>query len=158
MTTEKMKNKDDDHSASLLPADPISVVKTETLPSVCIMDYPEGWAFVREKHPDPREHDPRCSWVQASGGILCDCHVLNDEYARRKADIENLMHMLGVSAKHKKGYRNYFVAGPADAPSMERLRAAGFVVKNEGYMGSSCPCYHATLEGAKRIGLTELPR
>jgi len=52
-------------------------------PIKCVMDYPTAWAFIREKHPDPKEHDPRCSWVQASGGILCDCHVINDEYERR---------------------------------------------------------------------------
>lgn len=73
-------------------------------------------------------------------------------------DLDNLTHMLGVSKKHKKGYRNYFVAGGKDVLSMERLRAAGFVVRNEGYTGSSMPCYHATIEGAKRIGLKELPR
>jgi len=56
---------------------------------VCVMDFPTAWAFIREQHPDPREHDPRCSWVQASGGILCDCHVINDEYARRKARVIN---------------------------------------------------------------------
>jgi hypothetical protein len=58
----------------------------ERLPSKkCIMDFPTAWKFVREEHPDPAEHHSRCSWVQAKGGILCDCHVLNDEYARRKA-------------------------------------------------------------------------
>lgn len=51
----------------------------------CIMDYPTAWAFIREQHPDPSEHHPRCSWVQSSGGVLCDCDVLNKEYARRKA-------------------------------------------------------------------------
>ena len=60
----------------------------------CIMDFPTAWAFVREQHPDPKDHDPRCSWVQASGGILCDCHVLNDEYARRK---------LALNASRSKG-------------------------------------------------------
>jgi hypothetical protein len=51
----------------------------------CIMDFPTAWAYIREQHPDPAEHDPRCSWVQARGGILCDCHILNAEYDRRKA-------------------------------------------------------------------------
>ncbi len=51
----------------------------------CIMDFPTAWAYIREQHPDPAEHDPRCSWVQAQGGVLCDCHIINDEYERRKA-------------------------------------------------------------------------
>lgn len=73
-------------------------------------------------------------------------------------DLDNLVHMLGVSGRHKNGYRNYFIAGGKDVESMERLRAAGFVVKNDGYTGSSLPCYHATLAGAKKIGLKNLPR
>jgi hypothetical protein len=56
-------------------------------PWVCVMDFPSAWAFVREQHHDPKEHDPRCSWVQASGGILCDCHIINDEYERRKSKL-----------------------------------------------------------------------
>lgn len=73
-------------------------------------------------------------------------------------DLDNLIHMLGVDGRHKNGYRNYFVAGGDDIASMERLRAAGFVVKNERYRMSEDPCYHATLAGAKKIGLKELPR
>jgi hypothetical protein len=73
-------------------------------------------------------------------------------------DLDNLIHMLGVSGRCKNGYRNYFIAGGDDIASMERLRAAGFVAKNEGYTGSGDPCYHATLAGAKKIGLRELPR
>lgn len=46
-------------------------------------DYPTAWAYIREQHPDPAEHDPRCSWVQMNGGMLCDCRVINEEYARR---------------------------------------------------------------------------
>ncbi len=53
-----------------------------------IMDYPTAWAFIREQHPDPAEHDPRCSWVQGKGGFLCDCHIINAEYERRKAVAE----------------------------------------------------------------------
>jgi hypothetical protein len=53
----------------------------------CIMDFPTAWAYIREQHPNPAEHDPRCSWVQTQGGILCDCHVINDEYERRKAAV-----------------------------------------------------------------------
>jgi hypothetical protein len=54
---------------------------------VVIMDYPTAWAYVRERAHKygTREHDPKCSFVQAHGGFLCDCHVLNDEYDRRKA-------------------------------------------------------------------------
>ena len=73
-------------------------------------------------------------------------------------DLDNLRHMLGVSEKTPRGYRNYFVAGAADVPSMERLRAAGWVIKNEAYWLSSDPCYHATTEGARAVGLQELPR
>jgi hypothetical protein len=49
-----------------------------------IMDFPTAWRFIREEHPDPAEHDPRCSWVVGREAFLCDCHVLNDEYERRK--------------------------------------------------------------------------
>ena len=73
-------------------------------------------------------------------------------------DLDNLRHMLGVDEKCRKGYRNYFVAGGSDVASMERLRAAGFVVKNERYKMSEDACYHATLDGAKAVGLKELPR
>ena len=73
-------------------------------------------------------------------------------------DLDNVRHMLGVSDKHRRGYRNYFVAGADSVPSMERLREAGFVVKNERYVGSADPCYHATLEGARAVGLKALPR
>ena len=51
-----------------------------------VMDYPQAWAFIREQHPDPAEHDPRCSWVQTNRALLCDCRVLWDEYDRRKLD------------------------------------------------------------------------
>ena len=68
---------------------PAYTTAAQTPPWTCVMDFPTAWAFVREQHPDPKEHDPRCSWVQASGGILCDCHVLNDEYARRKAEVSD---------------------------------------------------------------------
>jgi hypothetical protein len=73
-------------------------------------------------------------------------------------DLDNLRHMLGVSEQTRKGYRNYFVAGVSDVPSMERLRAAGFTVKNDGYKLSDAPCYHATIEGARAVGLRSLPR
>lgn len=73
-------------------------------------------------------------------------------------DLDNLRHMLGVSERNRRGYRNYFVAGGADVDSMERLRGAGFVVKNDHYKLSDAPCYHATIEGAKAVGLKTLPR
>jgi hypothetical protein len=72
-------------------------------------------------------------------------------------DLDNLRHMLGVSERHRRGYRNYFVAGGKDVASMERLREAGFVFKNERYGLSADPCYHATLQGARAIGLKSLP-
>lgn len=49
----------------------------------CIMDFPEAWQFVRPT--DPKDHDPNCSWRVRHGGLLCDCHILMDEYARREA-------------------------------------------------------------------------
>lgn len=73
-------------------------------------------------------------------------------------DLDNLRHMLGVSERNPRGYRNYFVAGGDDVASMERLREAGFVVKNERYALAPEPCYHATEEGARAIGLKALPR
>jgi hypothetical protein len=72
-------------------------------------------------------------------------------------DLDNLRHMLGVSDRCRRGYRNYFVAGADDVPSMERLVAAGFVVKNHAYRLSSDACYHATTEGARAVGLKSLP-
>lgn len=73
-------------------------------------------------------------------------------------DLDNLRHMLGVSERTPRGYRNYFVAGGNDVESMERLRAAGLVVRNENYRLSADPCYHATGEGARAVGLERLPR
>lgn len=73
-------------------------------------------------------------------------------------DMDNLRHMLGVNERTPRGYRNYFVAGVDNAPSMKRLERAGFVVRNERYRLSAEPCYHATLQGAQMIGLRELPR
>ncbi len=73
-------------------------------------------------------------------------------------DLDNLRHMLGVSDKSPRGYRNYFVAGGDDVESMERLRSHGFVIKNERYGLSDDPCYHATVNGARAVGLESLPR
>jgi hypothetical protein len=61
-------------------------------------------------------------------------------------DMDNLRHMLGVDKRTPRGYRNYFVAGECDVPSMER------------YQLSDAPCYHATETGARFIGLERLPR
>lgn len=72
-------------------------------------------------------------------------------------DLDNLRHMLGVSERSPRGYRNYFVAGGDDVASMERLREAGFVFQNKRYNLSPDPCYCATIEGAKAVGLTRLP-
>jgi len=72
-------------------------------------------------------------------------------------DLDNLRHMLGVDERCPRGYRNYFVAGDSDVPSMERLRNAGFVVKNERYAMSEGSCYHATIDGARAVGLRRLP-
>ena len=47
------------------------------------MDFPTAWAFVRDT--DMELHDERCSYRSENGAFLCDCHVLNDEYDRRKA-------------------------------------------------------------------------
>lgn len=73
-------------------------------------------------------------------------------------DLDNLRHMLGVSEEHPRGYRNYFVAGGQDVASMERLCVAGFAWKNERYALSADPCYHATIEGARAVGLKVLPK
>ncbi len=73
------------------------------------------------------------------------------------ADRDKLRHMLGVRDESPKGYRNYFVAGPCDVPSMERLRAVGFVTKDDCWRESTGVLYHATVDGAKAIGLASLP-
>ncbi len=72
-------------------------------------------------------------------------------------DLDKLRHMLGVSAQQPKGYRNYYCAGGDDVLSMERLRDAGFVVKNERVTWTVGPIYHATLDGAQAVGLKKLP-
>lgn len=73
-------------------------------------------------------------------------------------DLDSLRHMLGVEQRTPRGYRNYYVAGAGDLQSMERLRAHGFVVKNDHYRMSEDACYHTTLEGARAVGLERLPR
>ena len=45
------------------------------------IDYPRAWEIARAAPMN--EHDPRCSYRQCSGGMLCDCPVLtmHPEYA-----------------------------------------------------------------------------
>jgi hypothetical protein len=46
------------------------------------IDFPTGWWLA-----DQVEHtDPRCSYVQASGGLLCDCGAIRAEWQRRRDD------------------------------------------------------------------------
>jgi hypothetical protein len=72
-------------------------------------------------------------------------------------DLDNLRHMLGID-RSPKPYRNYYCAGgDDDVASMERLVEAGFAVKNSRYTLSVGPMYHATLEGARAVGLKALP-
>ena len=72
-------------------------------------------------------------------------------------DVDDLRHMLGVSERTPRGYRNYYVAAP-EHPGMARLLSAGLVVKNERYRLSEDECFNATLAGARLVGLRELPR
>lgn len=49
-------------------------------------------------------------------------------------DLAKLRHMLGIRAdlpRSEWGWRNHFVAGDGDVPAMERLAAAGLVVRRE---------------------------
>ena len=57
--------------------------EAEALSAGCVMDFPTAFAWVAEHHPSPADHDPKCSY--ATHGMLCDCHLLMDEYARRKS-------------------------------------------------------------------------
>lgn len=71
-------------------------------------------------------------------------------------DLDNLRHMLGCEperARKSWGFRNCFVAGESDVPSMERLAAAGFVVK--GRLVNQDQSYHATREGCRAAGMTQ---
>jgi hypothetical protein len=45
-----------------------------------IMDYPMAWAFVATTKPE--DHHPQCSWRTTGGALLCDCHILQNEYER----------------------------------------------------------------------------
>lgn len=56
------------------------------------MDFPTAWAIVNDT--SPADHDPRCSFAQTSGAVLCDCHVLTShpqyiaDYGSRAASEE----------------------------------------------------------------------
>ena len=59
------------------------------------MDFPRGWEIARSVIPS--KHDPRCSYAQTNGGMLCDCHVLyqhweylRDYYPKRKPKLPRL--------------------------------------------------------------------
>jgi hypothetical protein len=41
---------------------------------IALMDFPTAWEIAGAAPLD--DHDTRCSYVQTSGGLLCDCHVL----------------------------------------------------------------------------------
>lgn len=82
---------------------------------------------------------------------------MSDQHRLTVGDLDNLRHMLGVSGRHPRGYRNYYIAGRGDLPSMERLEAHGFVVKHAGSSLSDDACFHATEEGARAVGLERLP-
>ena len=71
-------------------------------------------------------------------------------------DLEKLRHMLGVSYGRTKAYRNHYCAGVDAVAGMERLAAAGFVERGE--VSGAFPTYYATLEGARAVGVKELPR
>jgi hypothetical protein len=70
-------------------------------------------------------------------------------------DLSCLRHMVGASEgvpKRDHGYRNHFAAGSKDQfESMERLLAAGFVVK--GAESGDLVFYHATREGCVALGM-----
>lgn len=38
------------------------------------MDFPTAWGIARAT--PATDHDPRCSYAQTNGFLLCDCHVL----------------------------------------------------------------------------------
>ncbi|WP_374380531.1 hypothetical protein [Pseudomonas fluvialis] len=71
-------------------------------------------------------------------------------------DMKKLRHMLGVAEHRPKknwGLRNYFAAGAADVPGLERLVEAGYCVRGAPYMGAHY--YHATLAGCAAAGLSK---
>lgn len=69
-------------------------------------------------------------------------------------DMEKLRHMLGCDPQRNRkhwGFRNYYVAAPglSDTPSLDRLVAAGLVVKVK------LSLYHATRDGCLAVGMTD---
>ena len=40
------------------------------------VDFPRAWQIARATPAE--DHDPRCSYAQTSGAILCDCRVLTE--------------------------------------------------------------------------------
>jgi hypothetical protein len=47
------------------------------------IDFPTGWRLARE---GVVHTDPRCSYVQTGGALLCDCGAIETEWARRVRD------------------------------------------------------------------------
>lgn len=46
------------------------------------IDYPTGWWLA-----DIVDHaDPRCSYAQTSGAVLCDCGAIEAEWVRRRTE------------------------------------------------------------------------
>lgn len=45
------------------------------------IDFPLAWAICRE---GIEHRSPKCSYVQASGGFLCDCGAMILEWKRRR--------------------------------------------------------------------------
>jgi hypothetical protein len=73
-----------------------------------------------------------------------------------KNDLDNLTHMLGAQShipKRDWGYRNFYAASLGDVPNMEKLIAAGLVIKGRKYCDSHY--YHATEKGCKQAGLNQ---
>lgn len=71
------------------------------------------------------------------------------------ADIDNLRHMLGATDGYPEeqwGWRNHFACGDAHVRSMNRLLAAGLVIR--GYPYETDFYYHATAAGKQLVGVT----
>lgn len=53
------------------------------------MDFPTAWAIQREIGEESPPHKPKCSavagWHPLSGGLLCDCGAVREEWMRRRA-------------------------------------------------------------------------
>lgn len=46
------------------------------------LDFPTAWRILEES-PE-LAHDPRCSYEQTDGGLLCDCGAVEREWERRR--------------------------------------------------------------------------